>query len=216
MSARGLGLAVLLASLAACGRPSVNADVHASFARVELALEEGKLSHAWEELQALASEAEPALQRQRLFWEGNLAFARAEARLARAQAALGKAEDWQEALRQARAAQRLWRDARGARRDWPAARRNAERVERWIWQVLELAEQAGVDPGDAAQPSQATDQVPPPESTEPPPDAPAVPPPPTPERLDALLERLEEQQDRARSERRALPGLDAPEVERDW
>ena len=53
----------------------------------------------------------------------------------------------------------MWRDARGARRDWPAARRNAERVERWIWQVLELAEQAGVDPGDAAQPSARSDET---------------------------------------------------------
>ena len=87
-------------------------------------------------------------------------------------------------------------------------------VQRRLAEVLELAEQAGIEMGDAAQDeAQQESQEPPPTAQQ---EAPAIPPPPTPERIDALLERVQQQEDRKQSERAALPGLDIPEVERDW
>lgn len=211
---RLLSVFVLLV-LISCDAKSLQRDAaREQIAQVQQMLQDGRLATAEAELRALLGHADSAVRDHQLFLAGQLSFAQAESRLERAQAAFGKAEDWQEAVRTLRRAELQWRAASRADALHQPACRNVERAQRRLAEVLELAEQAGIELGDAAQDS-AQQEAPEPQQTEQQ-EAPAIPPPPTPERIDALLERMQRQEERKQSERAAQPGLDIPEVERDW
>ena len=200
---------------AACDAESLRREEgRAVIERVEQALQEGKLAAAERELRTLLSQEDRLLSAYQTFLAGQLSWQQAEVKLAQAQAAFGKAEDWREAVRGMRRAEVQWRAASRTRSLHPVACRNVERAQRRLAEVLELAEQAGIELGDAAQDTAQQEAPDPPQSEQQ--QAPAIPPPPTPERIDALLERMQQQEERKQSERAALPGLDLPEVERDW
>ena len=208
-------LLLLTVLLPACDAESLRREqARAQIERVETALGEAKLATAEQELRAVLGADDRLVRAYQGFLAAQLSWQQAEAKLAQAQAAFGKAEDWQEAVRGMRRAEMQWRTASRERILHEIACRNVERAQRRLAEVLELAEQAGIEMGDAAQDeAQQENQDPPPTAQQ---EAPAIPPPPTPERIDALLERVQQQEDRKQSERAALPGLDIPEVERDW
>ena len=208
-------LILLTPLLAACDAESLRREqARTQIERVEAALREGRLATAEQEARALLGTEDRLARAYQVFLAAQLTWRQAEAKLEQAQAAFGKAEDWQEAVRGMRRAEMQWRAASRERVLHPVACRNVERAQRRLEEALELAEQAGVELGDAAQDEaqQESQDTPPSEQQE----APAIPPPPTPERIDALLERVQQQEDRKQSERAALSGLDIPEVERDW
>lgn len=208
-------LPLLCLLLPACDAESLRREEgRAVIERVELALQEGKLATAEQELRALLGQEDRMLGAYQVFLAAQLSWQQAEAKLAQAQAAFGKAEDWQDAVRGMRRAEMQWRAASRTRKLHSVACRNVERAQRRLAEVLELAEQAGIELGDAAQDTAQQEAPDPPQSEQQ--QAPAIPPPPTPERIDALLERIQQQEERKQSERAALPGLDLPEVERDW
>lgn len=208
-------LVFLTPLLAACDAESLRREQsRAQIEYVEVALREGKLATAEQALRALLGAEDRLVRAYQVFLAAQLSWQQAEARFAQAQAAFGNAEDWQEAVRGMRRAEAQWRTASRERVLHEVACRNAERAQCRLEEALELAEQAGIELDAVAQDEaqQESEDSPPSEQQE----APAIPPPPTRERIDALLERVRQQEDRKQLERAALPGLDIPEVERDW
>ncbi|MCH2102022.1 MAG: hypothetical protein MK209_08890 [Planctomycetes bacterium] len=201
--------------LVACNEKSEQRkEARMQIEHVDQALREGKWATAEQELRELSGFDDRVVGAYQRFLAAQIVWHQAEDQLAQAQAAFGNAENWQEAVRGLRRADTQWRFASRESVLNKVACRNAERAQRRLAEVLDLARQSGIEVSDAAEEG-AQQESPNSIETEAR-DVLAIPPPPTPERIDALLERVRQQEAKRRSERKALPGIDAPEVERDW